>query len=289
VHAFVILSSSHGNPPTLLRFDFQVSIADDLVFFRFSTNSLLCNATFCTIPRFVCICPTAGSEAIDLAAAPVLSEVALAVASNDPVPTSGGAPSGNSGINNINSLDSALFAAAASSTQSQAQSPYFSGGNAVLMSDRQSSDEGGKSSTATQSFGPGNGRPLSGESEFSPPPSLSLSPSATGSPISSGPVSPVQLLSGHQPHQHQHNSSGGSQAGISHMSNSTSSGQGLTSGQYDGGEGDSALLTGHGFDGATAGSNSGLASGMNSPLGSALGGISLSGSKDSKRRLSMIR
>lgn len=103
-----------------------------------------------------------------------------------------------------------------------------------------------------------NVRPIS--DEFSPPPSLSLSPSATASPISSAPGSPIHHI-------------------------------GASSGQF----GHAVVGVDSSTGGIAAGGpagldvNDGSMSGFSSPPGSAMSGVSISGNKDSKRRLSMIR
>lgn len=225
---------------------------------------------------------TAGSEAIDLAAAPVLSEVALAVTSND----ASSPVAGHSNIVAAQSLDSTVLSSpnlpanafhahndvyhsddlAVGSGGATAIGGFALPTSAMSLSERlrrtsgAAHSSGGAFSSSSSAGGGGSGaRPTSGD--FSPPPSLSMSASATGSPISSTPGSPVQLMHGN------HFGAASSTSGVpfSH----TVPEHVL--------EPNSPILS------AAA---EGL---LPSPPGSAASGVSVPGGKDVKRRLSMIR
>lgn len=238
---------------------------------------------------------TAGSEAIDLAAAPVLSEVALAVTSNEPSPEltsstgniallggGGGGTTSPFQHNNITqSLDSTLFSSSSPQLPSNAiisdgqdptaiastTSPY-----SIPLSERLRSSSNTASGGGAANISDGTAMTTTNTGDFSPPPSLSLSPSATGSPISSaGPGSPVQAL--HYPS----NASNANMTNTNVFGSSAPFGHSLSDGGVP-------------VQGLEVGDGNGLA-GLPSPPGSAMSGISLSGTgKDgSKRRLSMIR
>lgn len=235
---------------------------------------------------------TAGSEAIDLAAAPVLSEVALAVTSDDvsalssaQAPSSGvlsgGATPGTASPMLTQSLVSTILSSSpklpanAVLFNNDAQEPYGASGVVPLSEQLRRSSGAGSAGHASSGVGgiAGSGRPTS-EEFSSPPPSLSLSPSAsTTSPISSTPGSPVQAL-------HPGSASG---SGIGqHAPAGAQFGYGLTSMEQ--------LETGVPMEGVHAAGADGGALAMQSPPGSSsMSGVSLSGNKDSKRRLSMIR
>ncbi|KAK9896202.1 hypothetical protein P389DRAFT_189847 [Cystobasidium minutum MCA 4210] len=232
-----------------------------------------------------------GSEAIDLAAAPVLSEVALAVTSDDvsalssaQAPSSGvlsgGATPGTASPMLTQSLVSTILSSSpklpanAVLFNNDAQEPYGASGVVPLSEQLRRSSGAGSAGHASSGVGgiAGSGRPTS-EEFSSPPPSLSLSPSAsTTSPISSTPGSPVQAL-------HPGSASG---SGIGqHAPAGAQFGYGLTSMEQ--------LETGVPMEGVHAAGADGGALAMQSPPGSSsMSGVSLSGNKDSKRRLSMI-
>lgn len=251
--------------------------------------------------RFPIYCKTAGSEAIDLAAAPILSEVALAVTSNDPSPTSsailgGGVGGGStaSPLQNITqSLDSTLFS---SPSHSKLPSNAIIGDNDPHQDGPLSNDsytgsmplsERLRQASSSPSAGVGTGIRTSTlsdgtgqEGEFSPqPPSLSLSPSATASPISSTPGSPVQSLN--YPH-----TSSLIGTGNTNTLNTTTALSGVNLGHGSLSDGGAPVM------GLEVGDNT-TNSALSSPPGSAMSGggsISLSGNKEPvKRRLSMIR
>lgn len=265
---------------------------------------------------------TAGSEAIDLAAAPVLSEVALAVTSNDlssiaPSPPSSNILAGLGGIGNIGgsgsgasgtaspllahqSLDSTILSSSpqlpsnavlfnnegqqiTSSSSASSSAVGYGTTNTVPLSEQLRRSSGGANSALASISGSAGeriaARPTSDEFTISPPPSLSLSPSAsTNSPISSTPGSPIQSL-----HPAHHLASGAG-VGIASVG-----GTGTPIGASGGAQFGHALNSMEELDPEAP--LEGVETGLTSPPGSssAMSGISLSGSKDSKRRLSMIR
>lgn len=156
-----------------------------------------------------------GSEAIDLAAAPVLSEVATAVHDDVPIDTSAAIAVGHS-----LSLSHSLGIAGSGTHAPAGAAPPASIASALETAFAPSRSQPSSvsspsplaSSTPAAATNPGSaglftpermGRSASStsgmavpQSDLSPPPSLSLSPSAAGSPVCSTPGSPVTSMHG---------------------------------------------------------------------------------------------